>query len=86
MSSWDVSGRTCYACEGGCQSKIKMESSTAAVVKKEGKVCKTAVVKKEVAKKQHAPFISHCAPITLHQRLDQGGAEHLTISEIRSVM
>ena len=86
VSSWDVSGRTCYACEGGCQSKIKMESSTATAVKKEGKVAKKTAVKKEVAKKQHAPFISHCAPITLHQRLAQGGAEHLTIAEIRSVI
>lgn len=82
VSSWNISGRTCYACEGGCQVEIttaainKMES--AAIVKKE---------KKDVSvKKQHVPFVSHCAPIALQQRLEQGGAEQLTISEIRSVL
>lgn len=82
VSSWNISGRTCYACEGGCQVEIataamnKMES--AAIVKKE---------KKDVSvKKQHVPFVSHCAPMALQQRLEQGGAEQLTISEIRSVL
>jgi len=76
VHSWDINGRTCYACEGGCQPKIKAESNI--VVKKEGAEKK--------AQKQHKPFISHCAPITLQQRLDNGGAEQLTIAEIRTVM
>ena len=76
VHSWDISGRTCYACEGGCQPKIKAESNI--VVKEE------AGEKK--AQKQHKPFISHCAPITLQHRLDNGGAEQLTIAEIRTVM
>jgi len=76
VHSWDISGRTCYACEGGCQPKIKAESNI--VVKEEAGEKKT--------QKQHTPFISHCAPITLQQRLDNGGAEQLTIAEIRTVM
>ena len=83
VNSWDISGRTCYACEGGCQPKIKAESNV--VVKEEaGEKKKVATDKK--AQKQHTPFISHCAPITLQQRLDNGGAEQLTIAEIRTVL
>ena len=66
-----------------CQPKIKAESNT--VVKEEaGEKKKVAAEKK--AQKQHKPFISHCAPITLQQRLDNGGAEQLTIAEIRTVL
>ena len=77
VNSWDISGRTCYACEGGCQPKIKAVQSNI-VVKEEAGEKKT--------QKQHTPFISHCAPITLQQRLDNGGAEQLTIAEIRTVL
>jgi hypothetical protein len=36
-------------------------------------------------KKQHVPFISHCAPIAIQQRLEQG-AEKITVAELRSVI
>jgi len=75
VHSWDINGRTCYACEGGCQPKIKVESNI--VVKEEAG--------EKMAQKQHTPFISHCAPIDLQQRLN-GGAEQLTIAEIRTVL
>jgi len=102
VSSWDMAGRTCYACEGGgCQPKIKVESrdngNDSEVAKKEkaGKGDGRAVARGKETKKakakqrhpqQHVPFISHCAPINIRRRLDQGGAERLTIVEIRSVM
>jgi len=98
VSSWDMAGRTCYACEGGsCQPKVKVESSIIAgsggdkavvkkEVKKKGKVTVVEGKKSKKQPKQHVPFISHCAPINFRQRLEQGGAEQLTIAEIRSVM
>lgn len=74
VSSWDMSGRTCYACESGqCQPRMKHIKS------------KSAASSDEVPK-QHVPFISHCAPTTLQQRLEQYGAEKLTIAELRSVI
>ena len=75
VSSWDMSGRTCYACESGkCQPKMKQ-------IKAE-----SAASSSTVQKQQHVPFISHCAPTTLQQRLEQYGAEKLTIAELRSVI
>ncbi|KAL3785466.1 hypothetical protein HJC23_008276 [Cyclotella cryptica] len=90
VSSWVMSGRTCYACESGnCQLKVKKLQSaptaaeaTVDTTTAKGKKAST----KHQAKKQHVPFISHCAPIIFQQRLEQSGAEQLTISEIRSVM
>ena len=91
VSSWDMSGRTCYACEGGCQPKMKklMQASATAkieVKKKNFNGAKEKKAVKEASKKQHVPFISHCAPMTLQQRLEQGGANQLTVTEIRTVM
>ena len=103
VASWDMSGRTCYACESGsCQPKmIEMETSSVSaaaatgndnevVSKKGARKKKTASGKKkgegQTQPKQHVPFISHCAPMTLQQRLETGGAEQLTIAEIRTVM
>eukprot|EP00581_Thalassiosira_minuscula_P003206 CAMPEP_0183736752 /NCGR_PEP_ID=MMETSP0737-20130205/50139_1 /TAXON_ID=385413 /ORGANISM="Thalassiosira miniscula, Strain CCMP1093" /LENGTH=523 /DNA_ID=CAMNT_0025970843 /DNA_START=104 /DNA_END=1671 /DNA_ORIENTATION=+ len=97
VSSWDMAGRTCYACDGGCQPKVKLESegdTPAKIVKKEvhdtmasnNKTAKRKKKGKRKEPKQHVPFISHCAPINYRQRLEQGGADQLTISEIRSVI
>ena len=93
VNSWDVSGRTCYACDN-CQPKLAIESAIVATCseKKAGK--KKNAIKKEGGTKQckqpqklpHVPFISHCAPINLQHRVNQGGADQLTISEIRSVL
>ena len=41
---------------------------------------------KQQQPQQHVPFISHCAPISHRQRLKQGGSQHLTIAEIRSMI
>ena len=35
---------------------------------------------------QHVPFISHCAPVNVSQRLKDHGPERLTIKEIRSLI
>ena len=80
VSSWDMSGRTCYACESGnCQPKMKGTKSGSAadneMIDSRGK-----------EKPQHVPFISHCAPTTLQQRLEQYGAGKLTIRELRSII
>uniref|UniRef100_A0A7S2P4P5 Uncharacterized protein n=1 Tax=Skeletonema marinoi TaxID=267567 RepID=A0A7S2P4P5_9STRA len=101
VSSWNMSGRTCYACEGGCQTKQFLLPSTppvkskavakgksneviAAVAKKpESKVVKS---KRSEQPTQHVPFISHCAPVTIDQRLKEHGPERLTIKEIRSII
>mmetsp|Transcript_23844 Transcript_23844/g.57492 ORF Transcript_23844/g.57492 Transcript_23844/m.57492 type:complete len:546 (-) Transcript_23844:392-2029(-) len=97
VSSWDMSGRTCYACESGrCQPKLNVlpsrptvNSKKAVGAKDEGDVIVDAKGKKKTKQqqpKQHVPFISHCAPISYRQRLERGGAGELTISEIRFVM
>ena len=79
VSSWDMSGRTCYACESGkCQPKMKLMNSRSSSAEK--------IVSKEKSSQQHVPFISHCAPTTLRQRLEQYGAEKLTIKELRSAI
>jgi formamidopyrimidine-DNA glycosylase len=81
VSSWDMSGRTCYACESGsCQPKQNGRSVAAASKNDENMSIK------HFEKKQHIPFISHCAPTSLQQRLEQHGSEHLTIAELRSVI
>jgi hypothetical protein len=95
VSSWDMSGRTCYACDGGCQPKQQLidsekKSNVVAKVGSNGGVAmsqstpKSSVKKK--AHKQHVPFISHCAPVDINQRLKDHGPEQLTIAEIRSIM
>jgi formamidopyrimidine-DNA glycosylase len=67
--SWDMSGRTCYACESGsCQPKVLAITN-----------------RKDQKKEQHVSFISHCAPVSIQQRLEHG-AEKLTIAELRSVI
>ena len=97
VSSWDMCGRTCYACEGGvCQpksSKMVKYSSTAnessnqvpvkfAALEMEDTIANT----KPADAGQHVPFISHCAPISYRKRLEEGGATNLTVAEIRSTM
>jgi len=98
VSSWDMAGRTCYACEGGrCQPKIKTESrndeDNRKTTIKEAQQRDASVTapkgkkkRKEKQARQHVPFISHCARISFRQRLEQGGAGQLTIVEIRSVI
>ena len=101
VSSWNMSGRTCYACEGGCQTKQFLLPSTPPVKSKAVAKAKSNEVIAAVAKKpeskvvkskrseqptQHVPFISHCAPVTIDQRLKEHGPERLTIKEIRSII
>ncbi|KAL9184280.1 hypothetical protein ACHAXT_002366 [Thalassiosira profunda] len=88
VSSWDMSGRTCYACEGSCQPKIKAEAKAPSGDSSEKVAAKEKKSKKQVkeGKSQHVPFISHCAPISYRQRLAKGGAKALTVSEIRAVI
>lgn len=100
VSSWDMGGRTCYACEGGvCQpksSKMVRDASTANASSNRVPV-KFAALEMEDAitnKKphdadkptQHVPFISHCARVSFKKRYEDGGATNLTIAEIRSTM
>lgn len=100
VSSWDMGGRTCYACEGGvCQpkaSKMVRDASTANASSNRVPV-KFAALEMEdaIANKkphdadkstQHVPFISHCARVSYKKRLEEGGAMNLTIAEIRSTM
>ncbi|KAL7493205.1 hypothetical protein ACHAWT_002407 [Skeletonema menzelii] len=99
VSSWDMSGRTCYACEGGCQPKQSLLSTSPEKSKEElaiGQDQFSAVATKPKSKgvkskqseqpKQHVPFISHCAPVNISQRLKDHGPERLTIKEIRSTI
>eukprot|EP00984_Skeletonema_dohrnii_P013651 scaffold5664_cov94-Skeletonema_dohrnii-CCMP3373.AAC.7 len=101
VSSWNMSGRTCYACEGGCQPKQFLIPSTPPVKSKSVAKGKSNEAIAAVAKKpesnvvkskrseqptQHVPFISHCAPVTIDQRLNEHGPERLTIKEIRSII
>lgn len=94
IRSWNMSGRTCYACEGTCQPK---QSTSPVIASSPTTPQKTkaskAGVKKEApatvtpdAKVQHVPFISHCAPVNMQKRLDENGPEGLTIKEIRAVL
>lgn len=93
IRSWDMSGRTCYACEGTCQPKLPastMATSSPSTPKKTKEI--KVGIKKEAAAKvtpekdQHVPFISHCAPVNMQKRLDENGPEGLTIKEIRAVL
>lgn len=97
VSSWDMGGRTCYACEGGgCQPKVAPTvgsvgggaaggTSTGSVetVAAKGKGQKEGA---KADRRQHVPFISHCAPISYRRRLEQEGADGLTVAEIRSLI
>jgi len=83
IRSWNMSGRTCYACEGTCQPKTS--AAAAPTSPKKGKASKA--VKKVVPEKgQHVPFISHCAPVDVQKRLKTNGPEGLTVKEIRAVL
>ena len=88
IRSWDMSGRTCYACEGTCQPKTS--AAAAPTSPKKGKTSKA--VKEEVSSKitpekdQHVPFISHCAPVDVQKRLKTNWPDGLTVKEIRAVL
>ena len=73
VKSWDIAGRTCYACES-CQ-PLHPEAEEEA----KGTVKKPIVV-------DVVPFNSHCAKDSLTTRLERGGARLLTVPEIRSVL
>eukprot|EP00574_Skeletonema_japonicum_P000929 CAMPEP_0201741580 /NCGR_PEP_ID=MMETSP0593-20130828/46887_1 /ASSEMBLY_ACC=CAM_ASM_000672 /TAXON_ID=267983 /ORGANISM="Skeletonema japonicum, Strain CCMP2506" /LENGTH=457 /DNA_ID=CAMNT_0048235919 /DNA_START=26 /DNA_END=1396 /DNA_ORIENTATION=- len=97
VSSWNMSGRTCYACEGGCQPKqivlstsikseepaMRKDEVSAAAAKSNSNAIKS---KKSEQPSQHVPFISHCAHVNVSQRLKDHGPERLTIKEIRSII
>ncbi len=63
VSSWNMSGRTCYACEGGCQPKQQILPSTpkknkvVADAKSEGDVVAVATPKAEPVKSERAGLI-----------------------------
>merc|ERR1719253_692280 len=97
VGSWNMSGRTCYACEGGvCQPQRVAHSragdelvgEATGKTKSNGALASKTKKKEKAAEKpqQHTPFISHCAPTNLRDRLAQGGAVQLTVAEIRAVM
>jgi formamidopyrimidine-DNA glycosylase len=79
VRSWDISGRTCYACETGCQKRLKADESNDTT---SPKPMVTPVIKNEM--KQHVPFISHCARDGAARRFDQLGPAGLTVKEIRT--
>ena len=75
VSSWDMGGRTCYACEGGvCQpkaNKMVRDASTANASSNRVPVKfaaldleDTVANKKSIDVAQHVPFISHCARVS----------------------
>jgi formamidopyrimidine-DNA glycosylase len=101
VSSWNMSGRTCYACEGGgCQPKHILPSTpqrrneVVTNARAEDVVIAVVTPKAEVVTSkgtvlqptQHVPFISHCAPVNVSERLNEHGPEHLTIREIRTII
>ena len=92
VRSWEMSGRTCYACEGTCQPKLSTTSmaasspSTPKKAKANKAGAKKAAAKVTPEKDQHVPFISHCAPVNMQKRLEDNGPEGLTIKEIRAVL
>ena len=90
VSSWNMSGRTCYACEGGCQPKQHILPSTpeknSSAIGKVDESKEEAKSKRSEQPTQHVPFISHCAPVNVSQRLKEHGPERLTIKEIRSTI
>ena len=83
VSSWDMSGRTCYACEGGCQPRPQRKIEGAEPTRSAGE---EADASSGPAQQQHVPFISHCAPVGRLKRLEEGGPEGLTVREIRDVI
>ena len=87
-----LSGRTCYACEGGCQPKLLPSIADHGVGAANGGGGNDIIVDEvksipDAANSeppaQHVPFISHCAPVNVSQRLKDHGPERLTIKEIR---
>lgn len=74
VKSWDIGGRTCYACEA-CQPR-------------DAKITKGEVkgMEQGASKKEHKPFISHCATEEAATRLERGGAALLTVAEIRKFL
>mmetsp|Transcript_21451 Transcript_21451/g.44699 ORF Transcript_21451/g.44699 Transcript_21451/m.44699 type:complete len:439 (+) Transcript_21451:105-1421(+) len=77
VKSWDIAGRTCYACES-CQPPnpkyMDVETKPKPKPKKEDKDTDSG----------HVPFISHCAKDSMATRLERGGARLLTVAEIKS--
>jgi len=65
---WTIANRTCYCCPS-CQPRSTAASKAAAKTEKQ-KDCK--------------PFVSHCAPESLSDRLNNGGPEQLTMAELRA--
>ena len=91
VRSWQMSGRTCYACEGTCQPKLSTSAVAASSPStpkraKANKAGVKAAVKVTPEKEQHVPFISHCAPVNMQKRLEDNGPEGLTIKEIRAIL
>ena len=92
VRSWDMSGRTCYACEGICQLKLSTSAvaasspSTPKKAKANKAGVKKAAAKVTPEKDQHVPFISHCAPVNMQKRLQDNGPKGLTIKEIRAIL
>ncbi|KAL3775061.1 hypothetical protein ACHAW5_001195 [Stephanodiscus triporus] len=87
--SWDMSGRTCYACEGGtCQPRIGGAGRVAGANERRATEEEEEVGGggEESPRARHAPFISRCAPVGRWKRLQEGGASNLTVAEIRSAM
>ena len=81
VKSWDIAGRTCYACEV-CQPREMVTSEKDG--SDEGK--EKEKLKKEKNKEDHKPFISHCARDDAATRLERGGAALLTVAEIRKFL
>ena len=79
VTSWDMSGRTCYACEGGCQPRRREGAAG-------GPGRGPDAVSAEQQPRRHVPFVSHCAPVGRLRRLEEGGPESLTVREIRDVI
>lgn len=65
---WTIAARTCYACPT-CQPKVAPDKSP-----------KTTTA----TKKECEPFVSHCAPESLSERLKNGGPEQLTVAELKA--
>jgi len=72
VKSWAIQGRTCYACET-CQPR-------------DAKMTKGEEKGKGEGKKEHTPFISHCATEEAATRLERGGAALLTVAEIKKFL
>eukprot|EP00566_Odontella_aurita_P000681 CAMPEP_0113559850 /NCGR_PEP_ID=MMETSP0015_2-20120614/19117_1 /TAXON_ID=2838 /ORGANISM="Odontella" /LENGTH=546 /DNA_ID=CAMNT_0000461515 /DNA_START=91 /DNA_END=1728 /DNA_ORIENTATION=+ /assembly_acc=CAM_ASM_000160 len=100
VRSWDMAGRTCYVCSGGCQSRQSTKaieigevsfakgsngcSSNTITTKNPKQQKKKTIKEEEQERSQHVPFVSHCARDGKEKRLSQQGPAGLTIDEIRS--